>query len=85
MATTQSSTDALEKFLVWARANGFRVSEIEASGMRVKVDDLRSEVATEPKGKRPRNVHEAFAIEKGIPIPPDPAPDDEDDGLEDGA
>lgn len=88
MDTTQNTDGRVGRvvgLLTWARGAGFRITELEVDGVRLKVDDLRTESPVVAKGPKPRNVHEAFALANGIPIPADPPADDEDDGLEDGA
>lgn len=84
--TPPTSTERrMQSLLLWARGAGFRVTELELDGMKLKVDDLRAESQAEPKGKRPRDAHEAFAIDHGFPIPPDDTDDGNEDGMEDGA
>lgn len=52
--------------LLWARANRFRVREVELDedSVRLVVDDLGDELPLEKPG--PRSAHEAFARELGL-------------------
>ena len=63
--------------LLWARRQGFRISELTVEGLRLVVDDLRP-VETAPPPKGPRNAHEAWGQFYGVDIPPEEL-DDEDD------
>ena len=77
MAETRTTAE-LRDFLLWARANGFRISELEMAGVSLTVDDLRidSPGKAEPQ---PRTAHHAWAQQIGI----DPAtlddPEDDDE------
>lgn len=68
-AWPETRTDGLRAFLTWTRSNGFRVSEIEMDGVKLKVDDLRCEGAAEAAEKPPRSLHEQVAREMGIDYP----------------
>jgi hypothetical protein len=67
----QVSTGDLRAFLTWARSNGFRIDKLEMAGVKLELADLRVEGARETPAKGPRDVHEAFAKEFGLDIPPD--------------
>jgi hypothetical protein len=77
MATTTMPTDDIRALLTWARANGFRITQLEMGGVRMTVDDLRPETAARVPEVRPRDAHEAFAMELGVPLPREI--DDEDE------
>ncbi len=64
-------------FLLWARANGFRVREVAMRGVRLVVDDLRPLETVHVAEKAPRTVHEAWAKQLGVEMPPE---DDDEDG-----
>ena len=73
-----ATTDDIRSLLLWARAHGFRVSELEMAGVKVRVDDLRVESAGTVE-QPPRTAHHAFAKLAGIDqaMLDDPEDDDE--------
>lgn len=79
-AAAAPTTKELREFLLWARANGYRISHVEMGGVAVALDDLKPWQAAGAVPPQPRSVHEAFAGQYGIP-----APDEDDDETEDRA
>ncbi len=70
------TTDRLRELLLWARTNGFHLSEVTVGDVRVVASDLR--VGAEDKGPPPpRTAHEAWGQRLGIDIPEDDIEDDD--------
>jgi hypothetical protein len=71
-----ATTASVCELLLWARANGFHIRELEADGVSIVVDDMRIGIA-EPQPNEPASIHGQWAKKLGVNLPVDPEDDDD--------
>jgi hypothetical protein len=75
MAEQPDGGATIERLLLWARANKFRVREVQVGETRLVVDDIDS--GPPPKFGPPQSIHKVWADVLNVPYS---ETDDDDDG-----